>query len=103
MRTSLDRVRPNRTSAPPVERAPELPVPPIKLRFVLLLGLCAGAVAWLYPRLDAAWKVHTLAAALADYGACMVGPTGPTLLRDHELAEFRVLARRRLVTSPAAD
>jgi hypothetical protein len=103
MRTSLDRVRPNRTSAPPVERAPELPLPPVRLRFVLLLGLCAGAVAWLYPRLDAAWKVHTLAAAVADYGACMVGPTGPALLRDHELAEFRVLVRRRLVTAPAGD
>lgn len=103
MRTSLDRVRPNRTSAPPVERAPELPLPPVRLRFVLLFGLCAGAVAWLYPRLDAAWKVHTLATALADYGACMVGPTGPALLRDRELAEFRVLERRRLVTSPAGE
>ncbi|HTQ02897.1 MAG TPA: hypothetical protein VMI54_03530, partial [Polyangiaceae bacterium] len=103
MRTSLDRVRSTRPSAPPVERAPTLPAPPIRLRFVLLFTLAAGAVAWLYPRLDAAWKVHTLATALADYGACMVGPTGPALLRDRELADFRVLVRRRLVTSPAAD
>jgi hypothetical protein len=103
MRTTLDRVRANRTSAPPVERAPELVLPPVRLRFVLLFALCAGVVAWLYPRFDAAWKVHTLAPALADYGACMVGPTGPTLLRDRELTEFRSLVRRRLVTAPAGD
>jgi hypothetical protein len=86
-----------------VERLPELPVPPIRLRFVLLLGLCGSALAWLYPRLDAAWNVHGLATALADYGACMVGPTGPALLRDRQLAEFQKLARRRLVTAPAGD
>jgi hypothetical protein len=103
MWSSLDRVRPNRTSAPPVESPAEVPLPPIRLRFVLLLGLCAGALAWIYPRLDAAWKVHTLATALADYGACMVGPTGPALLRDRQLEEFHVLARRRLVTAPAGD
>jgi hypothetical protein len=47
--------------------------------------------------------VHGLATALADYAACMVGPTGPALLRDHQLVEFRQLARRRLVTAPAGD
>lgn len=103
MRTTLDRVRANRTSAPPVERPPELPLPPIRLRFVLLLALCAAFGFWLYPRFDAAWKVHTLAPALADYGACMVGPTGPALLRDRQIAEFRALVRRRLVTAPAGD
>jgi hypothetical protein len=103
MRTTLDRVRANRTSAPPVERAPELALPPIRLRFVLLLVVSGLLAAWVYPRLDAAWKVHTLAPALADYGACMVGPTGPTLLRDRQLAEFRGLVRRRLVTAPAGD
>src|SRR6185369_5293760 len=103
MRTTLERGRPNRTTAPPVERPPELPLPPIRLRFLLLLGLAGTALAWLYPRLDAAWKVHTLAAAVADYGACMVGPTGPALLRDRQLAEFHVLERRRLVTAPAGD
>jgi hypothetical protein len=103
MRTTLDRVRANRTSAPPVETAPKLPIPPIRLRFVLLLALCGAFAAWLYPRFDAAWKVHTLAPALADYGACMVGPTGPALLRDRQLSEFRSLVRRRLVTAPAGE
>jgi hypothetical protein len=103
MRTTLDRVRANRTSAPPVERPPELPLPPIRLRFLLLLALGAACVCWLYPRFDAAWKVHTLAPALADYGACMVGPTGPALLRDRQLTEFRALVRRRLVTAGAGD
>jgi hypothetical protein len=86
-----------------VERPPELPLPPIRLRFVLFFALGAVLVAWAYPRFDAAWKVHSLAPALADYGACMVGPTGPALLRDRQVAEFRVLVRRRLVTAPAAD
>jgi len=103
MRTSIDRGRNHRSSAPPVVSAPELPLPPIRLRFVLVLALCGAAVAWLYPRLDAAWKVHGLATALADYGACMVGPTGPALLRDHQLAEFKTLTRRRLVTASAGD
>jgi hypothetical protein len=103
MRTALDRVRSTRPSAPPVERAPELPAPPIRLRFVLFFGGLAAAVAWLYPRLDAAWQVHSLATALADYGACMVGPTGPVLLRDRQLSEFRTLVRRRLVTALAGD
>ena len=103
MRTALDRVRSTRPSAPPVERAPELPAPPIRLRFVLLLGGLAAAVSWLYPRLDAAWRVHSLATALADYGACMVGPTGPALLRDRQLSEFQTLVRRRLVTSLAGE
>jgi len=107
MRTSLatlDRVRAQRPSAPPVVAEPKaLPVPPIRLRYVLLLGLLALGASVLYPRLDAAWRVHSLATALADYGACMVGPTGPALLRDRQLAEFHTLARRRLVTSPAGD
>jgi len=77
--------------------------PPIRLRFVLLFAGLALAASSLYPRLDAAWRVHSLATALADYGACMVGPTGPALLRDRQLAEFHTLARRRLVTAPAGD
>jgi len=103
MRTALDRVRSTRPSAPPVERALELPQPPVRLRFVLLLAGLAAAVSWLYPRLDAAWRVHGLATALADYGACMVGPTGPALLRDRQLSEFQTLVRRRLVTALAGD
>lgn len=101
---TLDRVRAPRPSAPPVvAEAPALPVPPIRLRYVLLLAALALGASVLYPRLDAAWRVHSLATALADYGACMVGPTGPALLRDRQLAEFHTLARRRLVTSPAGD
>jgi len=106
MRTTLatlDRVRAHRPSAPPAEAPKALPAPPIRLRFVLLFAGLALAASSLYPRLDAAWRVHSLAAALANYGACMVGPTGPVLLRDHQLAEFHTLLRRRLVTAPAGD
>jgi hypothetical protein len=106
MRTTLatlDRVRATRPSAPPAEAPRALPAPPIRLRFVLLFAGLALAASSLYPRLDAAWRVHSLATALANYGACMVGPTGPVLLRDHQLAEFHTLLRRRLVTAPAGD
>jgi hypothetical protein len=86
-----------------VVRPAELPKPPIRLRFVLLLALLAGVGFWLEPRARAAWKVHGLATNLADYGACMVGPTGASLLRGHQLEEFRRLVRRRLVTSALSE
>jgi hypothetical protein len=49
----------------------------------------------------AAVKLHDAATSLADYALCMVGPTGPSLVRDNP-TEFRRLVRRRLV-SAAAD
>lgn len=42
--------------------------------------------------------MHDLASRAADYAACMVGPTGPELIRDH-LAEFSRLVRRRVVAA----
>jgi hypothetical protein len=79
------------------------PAPPLfKLRYVLIAGalwLCASAVA---PRVRAAWQLHSVATAFADYALCMVGPTGPSLLRDNP-AEFRRLVRRRLVAAGADD
>ncbi len=62
----------------------------------------AGAIWWARPRVVAAWEVHDLAAAAADYALCMVGPTGPSLLRDNP-PEFRRLVRRRLLGSQADD
>lgn len=84
-------------------RAGELPAPPIRLRYVLLLALFAGAGLWGYPRLEAAFRLQGLATALADYGACMVGPTGPGLLRAHQLDEFSRLVRRRLLGVAPSD
>jgi hypothetical protein len=92
-----------RPSAPPIVRPVELPKPPVRLRYLLLLGLLGAAVLWVEPRARAAWKVHGLATALADYGACMAGPTGPGLLRAHQLDEFRTIVRRRLVTAPLTE
>ncbi len=80
-----------------------LPAPPFRLRFVLAFALAAVTVAWLYPRVVAAWRLNGLAAALADYGACMVGPTGPALLRGRQVDAFAELVRRRLVTAPAGE
>jgi hypothetical protein len=69
----------------------------------LLAALAWGAYSLTFPRLSAAWKLHGQAAALADYGACMAGPTGPGLLRDHQLGEFERLLRRRLVAASPGE
>lgn len=90
-----------RPAPPNVDRASSSP--PIRLRFVLYAGLAYGAYALVSPRVTAAWKLHAQAAALADYGACMAGPTGPGLLRDHQLATFSTLLRRRLVAASPAE
>jgi hypothetical protein len=75
----------------------------VRLRFVVLALLGYGAYSLAHPRLSATWKLHTQAAALADYGACMAGPTGPSLLRDHRLDEFQRLLRRRLVAAAPGE
>jgi hypothetical protein len=80
-----------------------LPASPVRLRHVLLLGAVGLGGTWLYPRAEAAWRLNGLAAALADYGACMAGPTGAPLLRSRQLDEFQKLVRRRLVTAPAGE
>jgi hypothetical protein len=80
-------------------RTGELPVPPIRLRYVVLLALVAGAGLWCFPRLAAAFKLQGLATALGDYGSCMVGPTGPGLLRANQGDEFAKLVRRRLLAA----
>ncbi|HEX6277620.1 MAG TPA: sialidase family protein [Polyangiaceae bacterium] len=77
--------------------------PPFRLRFLLLAGLAYGAYSLVSPRVTAAWTLHSRATALADYGACMAGPTGPGLLRDHQQGAFETLVRRRLVTATPAE
>ena len=89
-----------RSDRPQPVAAPEAAArPPIRLRFFLVAALAYVAYALAYPRLSAAWKLHGQASALADYGACMAGPTGPGLLRDHQIGEFESLLRRRLVAA----
>lgn len=70
--------------------------PLVRLRTLLGLALVGGAIAWAYPRARAAVELKTAATLFADYALCMVGPTGPTLLRDNP-EEFRRLVRRRVV------
>jgi hypothetical protein len=80
----------------------EAAAPPIRLRYLLIL-LVAGLAVWaLVPRVRAAWQLQSAATAFADYALCMVGPTGPALLRDNP-AEFRRLARRRLIATAPDD
>lgn len=91
--------RPSRASAPP----PEPPwVPPIRLRYLMALVLLGAVGLWTVPRLKAAWRAHSLGATLANYASCMVGPSGPAVLRDRPL-DFQRLARRRLMAAPPDD
>jgi len=91
-------------AAAPVE--PSLPAerrgPLVRLRSLLVLGLIGAAVWLLHPRAQAAWKLHASATQLANYALCMVGPTGPALLRDNS-PEFAALVRRRLISSEPAE
>src|SRR5690349_11731885 len=100
---NVARPRPVQPSEAPVELPSEAPFePPIRLRTLLILAILGVAVWVMHPRAHAAWQLHGAASGLADYALCMVGPTGPTLLRDNPTA-FRALARRRLVSSEAND
>jgi hypothetical protein len=93
----------SRRSEPP--RPPERvtpAVPPLRLRFVFLLALVACALWSGYPRMQAAFRLHDATVATADYGLCMVGPTGPTLIRDRD-SDFQHLVRRRLIASGPSD
>src|SRR5262245_19985406 len=76
--------------------------PTVRIRTVLLLGVLAFAVWWSLPRVRAAFQLYSAATAFADYALCMVGPTGPELLRDNP-HEFWRLARRKLVSSLPED
>jgi hypothetical protein len=76
--------------------------PVVRLRYVLFVALLWALGAAIAPRVRAAWQVHSVATAFADYALCVVGPTGPSLLRDNP-AEFRRLARRRLIAAGADD
>jgi hypothetical protein len=68
------------------------------LRYVLLVVLVGLGVHSLVPRAVAYWHLHSAATDFANYGLCMVGPTGPDLLQERP-EEFWRLARRRLVAS----
>src|SRR5882672_9628388 len=90
-----------RASADPVILEPVAPSP-VRIRHFLLIGLLAALGFTALPRMRAAFRLHTAATAFADYALCMVGPTGPSLLRDNP-AEFRKLLHRRLVVAGADD
>jgi len=79
-----------------------VPAPPLKLRFVLILALVALGLWSGYPRMQSAFRLHDATVATADYGLCMVGPTGPTLIRDRD-SDFQHLVRRRLIASGPTD
>lgn len=52
--------------------------------------------------MQSAFRLHDVTVATADYGLCMVGPTGPTLIRDRD-SDFQRLVRRRLISAAPTD
>jgi hypothetical protein len=77
-------------------------VPPIRLRFVLLFGLLALGTYLFAPRAIAHWRLHGAATELANYGLCMAGPTGPSLLVEQPEV-FWHNVRRRLIGAEASS
>ncbi len=71
--------------------------PKLRLRYVLLTAMVGLLGLTAFPRAKAAWQLHDRATALANYGLCMAGPTGPSAVVGGAEA-FAVLLRRRLIT-----
>jgi hypothetical protein len=98
------RARRAQPTFPPVEQAQPGagPALPFRLRW-LFVWIGAGLVVRsLGLSAIAYWRLHAAATQFGNYAACMVGPTGPELLRDRP-AEFWRLVRRRIVAaSPEA-
>lgn len=74
------------------------PVLPIRLRYVALLLAAGLSARSLGGRALAFWQLHGAASDLANYAACMAGPTGPELIA-RQPGEFWRLVRRRLVAA----
>ena len=77
-----------------------LPLPPFRLRALLVLLLLCAAAFVLYRKGRAAWALHSLAGKVASYSLCMVGPTGPGMLRAASGGWDAMLRRRLLAAWP---
>lgn len=90
---------------PPSQRRPSPPPRLARFRLRHLLG--ALAVLWggsrAVQQARAAFELHTAAAAHANYALCMVGPTGPQLLREGSSDYFVLLGRRLVAADPEAQ
>ena len=75
---------------------------PFRLRHLLSLSRIGVIAASIWPRGQAAFRLHNLAVVHADYALCMAGPTGPELLRAEPTA-FLELVRRRLISAMPDD
>lgn len=78
------------------------PEVPFRLRYVLLVAILVGVASWTVPRGRNAWRLHNLGTALAEHALCMVGPTGPQLLREDPAALTELLRRRVVMSRPDA-
>src|SRR6188768_1365501 len=73
-----------------------------RLRHVLLIGIIVWGLVWAVPRARATLELHDRATAFADYALCLVGPTGPDIVRTRP-QEFISLVRRRVVAALPQD
>ncbi len=74
--------------------------PRVRLRYVLLAVLAVVLVRAASPRVEAWWELQSAGPALADYAACMGGPTAPAALKESP-EQYLVLLRRRVIAAPA--
>jgi hypothetical protein len=103
LREQLPGVLRPQATVPPVERVTPTAAPPafpVRLRYIVLLIAAGFAVRSFGLRAVAYWQLHTTTAAVANYAACMAGPSGPQLIHDRP-EEFGRLLRRRVVGSAA--
>lgn len=73
-----------------------------RLRHVLLIGIIVWGGLWLVPRARATLTLHDRATAFADYALCLVGQTGPDVVRRRPL-DLLPLIRRRVIAALPED
>lgn len=81
--------------------APDLRLP-FRLRHLLGVVLFVWLASLAVPRIRAVFRLHTAVTAYADYAMCLVGPTGPELLRSGS-GELGELLRARVVGAGPSD
>lgn len=82
-------------------RRPATPAsPPVRLRYLLAIVVAGWGGVSLARQARAAFDLHDAAAKAANYALCMVGPTGPKLLREGADEYARLLERRVVAAGP---
>ncbi len=82
-------------------RRPASPAsPPVRLRYVLAILIAGWGGVSLARQARSAFELHDAASKAANYALCMVGPTGPKLLREGADEYVKLLERRVVAAGP---